>query len=133
MSGQYLTVTTDIGMSGTSLVDLSKAIKLKELSFRGGGPAIQQLTMALQTVQSKNLQQITIRPYNTFTNLNEEAVGQEWRDLDLLLVQFWTSRSIRPKIKHQVGENDFKVFAPGLFPELTRRGLIDWSRISFDI
>jgi hypothetical protein len=56
--------------------------------------------MALQTVESKNLQQITIHYPTILTGTIEEAVhqAQEWQELDRLLVQFWTSRSIRPKI-----------------------------------
>jgi hypothetical protein len=130
-----LPLLVDIGTSETPLVDLSKAPKLKELSFRCGGPTIQQFTMALQTVQSKNLQQITIHPYGTFTNLNEETICQEWWDLDRLLVQFWTSRSIRPEFRYEAGKEgkDFKTFAPSLLPELTRRGLVDWKRVSFGL
>ena len=108
---------------------------LKELSFRCGGLNIQQFTMTLQTVQSKNLQQITIHPYATFTNMNEETICQEWWDLDRLLVQFWTSRSIRPEFRYEMGREgeDFKAFAPRLLPELTRRGLVDWTRMSFSM
>ena len=125
----------DVGISGTPPLDLSEATRLKDLSFQCGGPSIQRFTMALQTVQSENLEQITIHPYATFADLTEERVRQEWQDLDRLLVQFWTLRSIRPKIKYEVGKggNDLKAFAPSLLPELTRRGLVDWSRSSADM
>jgi hypothetical protein len=91
--------------------------------------------MALQTVQSEHLQQITIHPYTTFADLTEESARQEWQDLDRLLVQFWTLRSIRLQIKYEVGKggNDLRAFAPSLLPELTRRGLVDWSRSSADM
>jgi hypothetical protein len=97
--------------------------------------------MALQTVQSKNLQQITIyllavsvnlqqiniHPYGTPGNPVEETVPQEWRDLERVLVQFWTSHSIRSKIMYEVGKGrkDRGAIVSRLLPELTRRGLFD--------
>jgi hypothetical protein len=83
--------------------------------------------MALQTVQSENIQQITIRPRVTFANQFGETVHQEWQDLDRVLVQFWNSHSIRPEITYEVDKrgNDLRAFAPTLLPELTRRGLVN--------
>ena len=54
--------------------------------------------MALQTVQSKNLQQITINPYDIFASRIGKEARQELQELDRLLVQFWTSHSIRPRV-----------------------------------
>jgi hypothetical protein len=109
--------------SGTPPLDLSKAVKLKELLFRCGKLNLPRITMALQTVQSKNLQQITINPYGTFVNPIGATDPQEWQDLDRLLVQFWTSHSIRPKIVYQAGKglNDL---VPSLLPELMGRGAV---------
>ena len=81
--------------------------------------------MVLQTVKSKNLRQITI---SQDAGLHDAAsVGEElfpeWQDLDHLLVQFWTSHSIRPKLVD--GKKHLKDLTPTLFPELTRRGLLD--------
>jgi hypothetical protein len=114
-------------MSGAPQFDLSKATKLEDLSFRCNGPNVEQITTALQTVQSTNLQQITIRLYLVVANPVVEAVRQEWQDLDRLLVQFWTSRLIRPKIMYAAGKegNDLKGLASSLLPELTRRGAVD--------
>jgi hypothetical protein len=84
--------------------------------------------MALQTVQSKNLQQITINPYGIFASRIEEEARQELQELDRLLVQFWTSHSIRPRIKYgagKAGDDDLEALAPSLLPELTRRGAVD--------
>ena len=83
--------------------------------------------MALRTVRSRNLQQITIHLYTTSANLITEAVRQEWQDLDRLLLQFWTSHSICPKITYEVDKrgDDLRASAPGLLPELTKRGLVD--------
>jgi hypothetical protein len=125
-SGQHLTLHTDPGTPVTPL-DLSKATKLKDLLFRCGESNVQQVTMALQTVQSKHLQRITIHPRAASVRLSAEPAPQEWQDLDILLVQFWTSHSIRPKIMYDPGKgvNDIRGLAPSLLPELARRGAID--------
>lgn len=81
--------------------------------------------MSLQTVESESLQQITIHPYAT--TLTGTAVRQEWQDLDCLLVQFWTSHSIRPRLLYGRDKEgkEMRDHAPNLLPELSRRGLID--------
>jgi hypothetical protein len=83
--------------------------------------------MALQTVKSKNLQQITIHSHAVFANPIEETVHREWQDLDRLLVQFWTAHSLHPKVMYgsERGGNDLRDLAPSLFPELMRRGIVD--------
>ena len=44
-------------------------------------------------------------------------------DLDRLLVQFWDSRSIRPKVvTEKKGKRDWAGY---LLPEITKRGIID--------
>jgi hypothetical protein len=82
--------------------------------------------MALKTVQSKNLQQITIHSRVTFANQIGETDHQAWQDLDRQLVQFWTSHSIHPKFTYEGMRVDgLRAFAPSLLPELTGRGLVD--------
>ena len=84
--------------------------------------------MTLQTVESKNLRRITIYLYTvTPEDTMEETVRKQWLDLDRLLVQFWTSRSIRPRLMHRSdkGGEDIRDRVPSLLPELTRRGLLD--------
>jgi len=85
---------------------------------------VQWVTEALQTVESENLRRITLRPDSScFT----EPEGQQWHDLDRLLVQFWTSHSIRPEIlyKAREGREDIRDYVTSLLPELTGRGLVD--------
>ena len=110
-------------------VDLSKATKLKHLKFLRTikRPTVQWITAALQTAESKNLQSITICPDDNVPESVWEPVRQEWRDLDQLLVQFWTSHSIRPQVVYvaRKGGKDLRTDAPNLLPELTRRGLVD--------
>jgi hypothetical protein len=114
-------------MSREPPLDLSKATKLKDLSFRCEGPNTQRITMALQSVKSEAFRQITIHPYGTFPNPIGPVERGQWQDLDSLLVQFWTSHSIRPVIKYKPreGGRDLGRLAPSLLPELMRRGLVD--------
>ena len=89
---------------------------------------MQWITTALQTVESRDLQHLTVQPPpNTFINETEEQVRRQWQDLDRMLVQFLASRSIRPKVMYEVGggEKDLRGHAPSLLPELTKSGLID--------
>ena len=124
-----LSPVVDAGMPrGQPLLDLSKATKLKVLTFLCRRSRIKPIIVALQTVESKNLRQITIRLYTVTTGEPiEETVLQEWLDLDHLLVQFWTSHSIRPRLmyKSDEGWKDMRDQTQSLLPELTRRGLID--------
>jgi hypothetical protein len=133
----------DAARSGAPPLDLSKATKLKDLSLRCAGANIRRFTLTLQTIRSKNLQQITIhtratiadlqlisasiRRYSASANPVEEKVRQEWQDLDRLLVQFWISHSIRPKITYETWKigDDSRGLVQSLLPELTRRGLVD--------
>ena len=83
----------------------------------------------IKTIKSKNLQQIAIFSYER-TPLSaqiKEAVDREWQDLDHLLVQLWTSHSVRLKImyRREEGEDEARGLAQRLLPELTRRGVID--------
>ena len=109
---------------GEPPLDLSKATKLKDLSFRYPVSNVQRITMALQSVKSENLRQITIHPHDISTDQIGEAKRREWQDLDRLLIQFWTSHSVRPKFAYKA-ENGFRDLAPSLLPELMRRGLVD--------
>jgi len=49
-----------------------------------------------------------------------EEVFREWLDLDRLLIQFWESRSIRPKI-----EWDARHYIGCLLPTVAGGGMID--------
>jgi hypothetical protein len=106
-------------MPGTPRLDLSKATKLKSLSFQCGAGTVRGITAALKTVRSKHLQQIVIHPYGTLVDPVEERILREWQDLDRLLAQFWTTHSIRPEIVYEVRDGR------RLLPELARRRLFD--------
>jgi hypothetical protein len=117
----------DVDVSKLPPLDLSKATKLKDVQFRCGMPSIQWVTVALQSIKYKDIERITINCYVHLENPVGETARQEWRDLDRLLVHFWTAHSIRPKIMYEAREegNDLGGFAPGLLPELTRRQAVD--------
>ena len=111
------------------MVDLSKLTKLKDVAF--GCPDIQRITMTLQTAESVNLEQINIYSPADFGEPTEESAYRGWQDLDRLLLQFWTSRSIRPKIRYRQGNggSDLRDVAPRLLPELTSRRIVDLIKI----
>ena len=122
-----LPLLVDVDVSKIPPLDLSKATKLKDVQFRCGMPSIQWVTVALQSIESKDIERITINRYVHLENPVGEAARQEWRDLDRLLVHFWTAHSIRPKIMYEAGEggNDLRGLAPSLLPELARRQAVD--------
>ena len=114
-------------------VDLSKAIKLKDVVFQPGLERVEWVIKALQTItpEHRDLLQLTIDiPLNLtvagFVANGEEAVGEQahgqWLDLDRLLVQFWESRSIRPKVVYTMGFG-MRDFVESLLPEITKRGV----------
>lgn len=120
--------------TATSL-NLSTALKLKRLMFVWIHQAgVRFIVEALQTVEPKDLQGITLQSDTSMVHGFEEPVRQEWLDLDRLLVQFWTSCSIRPKFMYDVGQGtgmDMMDYASRVMPELARRGLIDLIKFSY--
>ena len=66
---------------------------------------------------------LSIRPPVT----TEEAVYEEWKDLDQLLLQFVASHSIRPMIAYVTEEGGMflRLNVQDLLPELTKRGSVD--------
>ena len=108
------------------LLDLSKATKLKDLMFWLRGSSVRWIVTALQTIESKKLQQITIYPLR-MNNAITETIFREWEDLDRLLVQFASLQSIRTRVLYDLvdGRGDVRDRVLILLPELTRRGLAD--------
>ena len=106
-------------------LDLSKATELTHVVFRCGR-STQWVTATVKTAKSENLQQITVSSFAVGLAQIEGAVYREWEDLDRLLVQLWTSRSIRPRVRYKRGKGeDDKDLASKLLPELTKRGVVD--------
>jgi len=110
-------------------VDLSKGAKLKRVIFlrKNNRSTVKWIAMTLRTVESRNLQNITLFTNDSLPATVGEAALQEWKDLDRLLVQFWTSHSIRPEVVYRARTwgKDLRSIASSLLPELSRRELVD--------
>ena len=117
------------GVPIPSSLDLSKAIKLEDVEFLPSQPNVKWISAALRTIKSKNLRQITICLGGSImsTVLHDpvdETSRLRWRDLDNLLIQLWTTHSIRPVFRME-GMDSSRALVPKLLPELARRGVID--------
>ena len=90
---------------------------------------IRWINATLKTAKSENLQKISIH-FSTvllLTNLVDpidETICLEWQELDHLLVNLWTTRSVRLELTYEKrgGGIGLGVPVPKLLPELTRRG-----------
>ena len=106
------------------LIDLSTTTKLKDLAFWCQTSAVEWITIALQSLGSKNLQRVALRPCPGLSG----PARQEWHDLDRLLLQLQlrTSPPIRPKVTYGVDEvvKSMFRFTQYLLPELTSRELV---------
>ena len=121
------------------LLDLSNTPKLKEVTFRVKTLSVVWMTRVLRTIapNHQNSHKISIRilerhrPIADPTGLKgtfEEPFYRQWMDLDRLLVKFWESRGIRPKVLYDVSENEKEATCKSigcLFPEITERGIIE--------
>ena len=97
--------------------------------------------MTLETIgpRHRGLQRISIHiPHILSYAIQKDGViveqtevanpGTRWLDLDRLLVQFWESRSIRPKVVYprtMDGKRGLRDWAGYLLLEITKRGIID--------
>lgn len=60
--------------------------------------------------------------------VEETSPGARWSDLDRLLLKFWDSHSIRPKVVDSRTEDEkrgTRDWVRYLFPEATKGGIID--------
>ena len=111
-----------------SAFDLSGAAKLKELRFSWGGQSVQWIITTLQTTATRNLRYITLHSYSRHTfdiDRMDPTVLQGWQDLDRLLVQMWTSHSIRPSITYVEFNGGLGGVATILLPKLTGAGVVE--------
>ena len=122
--------------SGPALIDLSKATKLRCIVFQPVSLTVTWVIAALRTItpEHRDLRQISVHVpgYIALVDASaglEQAVGKavyrQWLDLDRLLVQLWESRSIRPKLVPGLPMENRKQNIACLFPEMTKRGVID--------
>ena len=120
---------------GPAVLDLSKATKLQDMTFRSTSLNIGWITAAVQTTvpEHRELRKILIRvPYSLtcfdVDIMKESAVYREWLDLDRLLVQLWESNSTPPRVICTTWSGQSKGmigFTDCLLPELTKRGTVD--------
>jgi hypothetical protein len=118
-----------IDTSSLALLDLSKAIQLRDVVFRCNGRSVHWVAATLRTAKRNTLQSISmvitlkvIRYALIFG-----AAHQGWGAVDQQLMQFWSSNSIRPKLLCRRVEMDkgLKSHVGGLLPESTREGIVD--------
>jgi len=127
-----------VGSHSPTPLDLSKATKLRHVTFRSGSQKVDWITMVLQTITPKNreLRQVSIHvPYELtcfdvgydIRKIVGEADYRQWLDLDCLLIQLWESHSIRPRVVCTTlweNEQNTKYCIGCLLPEITGRGMI---------
>ena|ERR1700753_2942989 len=107
-------------------LDLSKATKLKDLDFVLSISTIQWITMTLQATKSEILRRITIRLISVHLSSAEGKVHSELHDLDHLLAELWTSRSVLPKVELKIMEGRISgELVASLFPKLTSMGAVE--------
>ena len=98
-----------LGEPGSGLIDLSKATRLETVTFQVGSYYVGWATKALRTIatEHRDLRQIAILIPSDIACVRvgtdiERTLGKTiyrwWSDLDRLLVEFWKSRSIRPRL-----------------------------------
>ena len=111
----------------TPSINLSRLTKLEEVVFESVTQNLQWIAATLQTAESKDLWQVTIRSHAAIEDPVSEPVLRKWRDLDHFLLRFWTLHSVRLKIAYRKGYegHDLGGLAPMLLPELTGRGAVD--------
>ena len=123
------------GESKPTSMDLSNATKLKDVAFRPESQSIEWVVKALQAITPKhrNLRQTTIHIPSHLTLTRDptvvrQAMGEThrelWLDLDRLLVHFWESRCIHPKITC-IAQRDMRDRIECFLPEITKREIID--------
>ena len=106
-------------------INLSEAVVLKDVEFRLRNLDVRWINATLQTAGSKNLRQITIH-FNSAVHLSQtdKTTLLELQDLDHLLVQLWTTRSIRPVFtdEDKWGGTGSGLLGLKSMPKLTSRG-----------
>ena len=128
-------------------LDLSKTIKLKDVTFHCKALSPEWVTMALRTVtpNHRHLQQISLYVPRLLSRrtlrrgdpvYGRDAVGEpnynQWLELDHVLVQLRESHSIRLKVSHYASSGKEGEMASScmysLLPEVTSGGIADFVR-----
>ena len=120
-----------LGKLGSTLFNLSKATKLRGAVFRPGSLSVEWIITILQTItpEHQDLRHVSIylprHLPSTYAGVHiRRSVGEEiywqWLDLDHLLVKFWGSHLIRPKV-----EQNTRYYIERLLPLVTSLGVIE--------
>jgi len=126
------------GNFGPTSVDLSRATRLKDVTFRICSRGVEWVTTALRTIAHKHrdLRQISISAAYlsnlpdgdiSVREVEQQTTGQ-WLELDRLLAQLWESHSIPPEIMYRGlswDEKDARGLMRRLLPEATRGGTVN--------
>jgi hypothetical protein len=109
-------------------LNLSKTTRLGELKFECTGLTVEWITTTLRSAQYTTLRKITIVVSDRSMVIDpvEEAIRREWQDLDHLLDQLWTSRSVCPEItyKERRVANGLGELVLSLLPKLAGKGAV---------
>jgi len=102
------------------------------VTFRVRVQTVGWITMALKTItpEHRDLRRVSIYlPQLTFFNFDADVMRFfGWLDLDHILVEFWESRSIRPRVGFATqggGTRSVERSAGPWLPEITKRGIVD--------
>jgi hypothetical protein len=123
-----------VGNVSLPTIDFSKATKLKDVVFEPNSWRFEWIATALQTItpEHQDFRQISIRAayYQVIdgagngANAGQTTGGlQRCSSLDQILLQFWESRSIQPKVIYT--ERGVRDCIRHLLPEITERWIID--------
>lgn len=108
---------------------LSKATKLKDLEFVCKEPNVKWVSAVLHTAEVKNLRSISLvlSRHSARRTSVSALFHQGWVALDRLLVQLWTSYSLRPKLMYDWADRgkDLECDVERLLLESTRGGIVD--------
>ena len=127
--------------SSEALIDLSKAIKLKDVTFIFQGLTVTWVASTLKTITSshRNLREVSIEgralsnsagwPANAADAVDD--IGEEWVDIERTLIQLWESHGICAKVKYYSRRREeSRELMGSLFPEATKRGIVELVDIS---
>ena len=122
------------GGSNPTAIDLSKAIKLRDVTFSHVSLNVEWVALTLQSItpRHRGFQHVCIQlphegPPSVEASVNEsigEVAHRRWLALDHVLVQLWESHSIRLTCIWPGGQRERGNLTGCLLPEATKRGIV---------
>jgi hypothetical protein len=115
---------------GEASIDLSEAIRLKEVKFIFDAIKDVWTTAALKTITSKHTQ---FKKVSMFISMEEilyfmgKNILDRWMDFDRVLVQLWESHAIHTQVTYSTEqeEKEAREYIGSLLPEMTKRGRLE--------